>query len=170
MTNISLVLNLLSELRKNKVENYILCAGARNSPIVEVLGRVNDIKLYSFFEERSAAFFALGCAKRLAKPVAVVTTSGTAVAELLPAMVEAHHSGVPLVAITADRPARLRGSGAPQAIDQTGLFKKFAALNLEVSVENPDLNFADWNERSPVHINISFDEPLLDAPLPEVRL
>src|SRR5207248_3106992 len=71
-------------------------------------------------------FFALGRAKLLGKPAAVVTTSGTAVAELLPAVVEAFYSGTPLIVITADRPARYRGTGAPQCIEQEGIFGPYA--------------------------------------------
>ena len=80
-----------------------------------------------------------------------MTTSGTAAAELLPATVEAFYSGVPLVLITADRPARFRGTGAPQAIEQVGLFGGYATTDID-----------RWNQRAPLHINIEFDEPLID--------
>jgi len=105
---------------------------------------VGDLRVYSFVDERSAAFFALGRAKLTGRPAAVVTTSGTAVAELLPAAVEAHYSGTKLIFITADRPARYRGTGAPQAIEQEGIF-------------------GVYSRGSVVHINIEFDEPLIDA-------
>ena len=115
------------------------------------MSEIHDVHLYSFVDERAAAFFALGRAKRDGLPVAVVTTSGTAVAELLPATVEAHYSGVPLVLLTADRPARFRGSGAPQAIEQEGIFGVYAERDAEA-----------WTKTHPLHINIEFDEPLLD--------
>jgi 2-succinyl-5-enolpyruvyl-6-hydroxy-3-cyclohexene-1-carboxylate synthase len=102
-----------------------------------------DLRIYSFVDERSAAFFALGRAKLTGRAVAVVTTSGTAVAELLPAAVEAHYSGTKLIFITADRPARYRGTGAPQAIEQEGIF-------------------GVYGRGSVIHINIEFDEPLVD--------
>ena len=101
--------------------------------------------------QSSAAFFALGRAKLTARPAAVVTTSGTAAAELLPAAVEAHYSGVPLILITADRPARYRGTGAPQAIEQQTIFGVYAS-------REPDR----WTRVGPLHINIEFDEPLID--------
>ena len=81
----------------------------------------------------------------------MITTSGTAAAELLPAAVEAYYSGVPLILITADRPARFRGSGAPQTIEQVGLFGVYASTDID-----------RWNRRTPLHINVEFDEPLID--------
>ena len=107
--------------------------------------------MYDFVDERSAAFFALGRIKRDGHPVAVITTSGTAAAELLPATVEAYYSGAPLVLITADRPARFRGTAAPQSIEQLGLFGVYA-----------ETDFERWNRRAPLHINVEFDEPIID--------
>ena len=107
--------------------------------------------VYTFVDERAAAFFALGRIKRDDKPVAVVTTSGTAAAELLPATIEAFYSGAPLILITADRPARFRGTGAPQAIEQVGIFGVYAETDVD-----------RWNRRLPLHINVEFDEPLID--------
>src|SRR5690606_9812739 len=107
------------------VRDVVVCAGARNVPLVGSLlagRRETGLRVRHHFDERTAAFFALGLAKRHRAPVAVVTTSGTAAAELLSAAVEAHYSGLPLVLVTADRPATYRGSGAPQAIEQAGLF------------------------------------------------
>ena len=80
----------------------------------------------------------------------MITTSGTAAAELLPAAIEAYYSGTPIVLITADRPARYRGTGAPQSIEQESLFGIYAARSIET-----------WNRRMPLHINVEFDEPLL---------
>ena len=79
-----------------------------------------------------------------------MTTSGTAAAELLPAAIEAYYSGLPLILITADRPARFRGTGAPQSIEQVGLFGVYAETSL-----------ATWSGSRPLHLNIEFDEPLL---------
>ncbi|HEX8169620.1 MAG TPA: thiamine pyrophosphate-binding protein [Thermoanaerobaculia bacterium] len=130
--------------------DFCVCAGSRNSPLLAVLGTRGDVALYSFVDERSAAFFALGRIKRDERPVAVVTTSGTAVAELLPATIEGHYSGLPLILISADRPARFRGTGAPQSIEQVGLFGVYAETALE-----------SWSRARPLHLNIEFDEPLL---------
>jgi 2-succinyl-5-enolpyruvyl-6-hydroxy-3-cyclohexene-1-carboxylate synthase len=109
---------VLAVLRGAGVKTLVVCPGGRNAPLVlaaDASSRVFDV--LNFFEERSAAFFALGRIRRDDAPVAVITTSGTAAAELLPAMLEAVHGGWPLIAVTADRPRRLRGTGAPQTID-----------------------------------------------------
>ena len=150
MTNLERARRLVSELREAGVSDFCVCAGSRNSPLLAVLGS-SDAQLYSFVDERSAAFFALGRAKRDRRPVAVITTSGTAVAELLPAAVEAFYSAIPLLLVTADRPERYRGTGAPQCIDQLGIFGTYAATDL-----------AAWDRKQPLHVNIEFDEPLID--------
>lgn len=152
---------ILESLCAEGVEDYVFCAGARNAPLILTLDRAHGIRAYSFFEERSASFFALGLARASGRPVAVITTSGTAAAELLPATIEAFHTGVPLILITADRPKRLRGTGAPQAIDQVGLYQKFVAA--EFDIEHGEMpSFANWQKRAPLHLNICFDEPLID--------
>lgn len=150
MTNVARARALVEELRAAGADEFCVCAGSRNSPLLAVLG-ATDLLLYSFFDERSAAFFALGRSKQHGRPVVVVTTSGTAVAELLPATIEAHYAGVPLVLVTADRPARFRGTGAPQCIEQEGIFGPYA-----------ETATASWSRRAPLHINIEFDEPLID--------
>lgn len=159
--NLSWSRNILEALCAEGVQDFVFCAGARNSPLVVTLDRAYGVRAYSFFEERSASFFALGLARANGRPVAVVTTSGTAVAELLPATIEAFHTGVPLVLVTADRPRRLRGTGAPQAIDQKGLFGKF--VSAEFDLENGEMpSFSGWQKRAPIHLNVCFDEPLID--------
>jgi 2-succinyl-5-enolpyruvyl-6-hydroxy-3-cyclohexene-1-carboxylate synthase len=152
MTNIERARQLVEQVRGLGTNDFCTCAGSRNSPLLAVLGSPgDDVRVFSFVDERSAAFFALGCVKQHGKPAAVVTTSGTAVAELLPAVIEAHYSALPLVLITADRPARYRGTGAPQAIEQVGIFGWYAATSLD-----------GWNRARPLHLNIEFDEPLID--------
>ena len=160
--NISWSRRIISELcAKSGVREVIVCAGARNSPLVSVLARTQGLSVQSFFEERSAGFYALGVARRTDRPVAIVTTSGTAAAELLPAAIEAFHSGVPLILVTADRPKRLRGTGAPQAIDQTGLFGKFVEIELDLEA-GEGFDLSEWTRRAPIHLNICLDEPLID--------
>lgn len=162
--NISWSREILQALHRDGVRDIVYCPGARNSPLVAVLAQTRGFDLHSFFEERSGAFFALGIARRTGQPVAIVTTSGTAACELLPAAAEAFHTGVPVIFVTADRPKRLRGTGAPQAIDQAGLFAKFAGR--EFDLESGEMfSFDGWNRRSPVHLNVCFDEPLLDEPV-----
>ncbi len=163
-TNIPAAGFLFRELYFLDVREIVFCAGARNSPLVAVLAKTEGFVAHSFFEERSAAFFALGRARRDGRPVAVLTTSGTAAAELLPAVIEAFHTGVPLILVTADRPRRLRGTGAPQAIDQTGLFAKFVGFELDVEA-GESWNLRGWDKTTPAHINLCFAEPLLDGPI-----
>ena len=146
MSNMAAARAVIALARQLGVEDFCVCGGSRNAPLIAVVGAA-----YAFVDERAAAFFALGRAKLTGKPVAVITTSGTAVAEMLPAAIEAHYSGVPLILITADRPERYRGTGAPQAIEQQSLFGVYAS-------RDPDR----WTRIGPLHINIEFDEPLID--------
>lgn len=150
MSNLAAARRIIEEAEALGVTDFCVCAGSRNAPLLVALG-ASGRKLYSFVDERSAAFFALGRAKFTGRPAAVVTTSGTAVAELLPAAIEAHYSATPLVLITADRPARYRGTGAPQAIEQESIFGVYAAREA-----------SSWNGAGALHINVEFDEPLLD--------
>jgi 2-succinyl-5-enolpyruvyl-6-hydroxy-3-cyclohexene-1-carboxylate synthase len=161
IANQALAVAVVERLRASGVRTFCVCPGGRNAPLVEALDGIPAglVTILSFFDERSAGFFALGRARRDGRPVAVVTTSGTAAAELLPAMVEAHYSSVPLVAVTADRPRSYRGSGAPQAIEQAGLFGVYAAPS--VDVERADEVPASLVEAGPAHVNVSFAEPLL---------
>jgi len=169
MTNLAAARQAIALARDLGVEDFCVCGGSRNAPLIAALGSLAvgrwplaeadstangqrpTANLFSHVDERAAAFFALGRAKLTGRPVAVVTTSGTAAAELLPAAVEAHYSGVPLILITADRPARYRGTGAPQAIEQEGIFGVYAARDA-----------GSWSGVGPLHINIEFDEPLID--------
>jgi 2-succinyl-5-enolpyruvyl-6-hydroxy-3-cyclohexene-1-carboxylate synthase len=173
MGNLELARRLIDDVRAAGVREFCVCAGSRNAPLLAVLGdevarllgcsvareggaeqpsnrATEQPRLFSFVDERSAAFFALGRVKLHGNPVAVVTTSGTAAAEMLPAAIEAYYSGIPLILISADRPARFRGTGAPQSIDQVGLFGQYAETSLDT-----------WTRTRPLHLNIEFDEPLL---------
>ena len=149
MGNLDVARRLIDDVRVAGANEFCVCAGSRNSPLLAILGS-SDARLFSFIDERSATFFALGRVKLHGNPVAVVTTSGTAVAEMLPATIEAYYSGIPLILISADRPARFRGTGAPQSIEQVGLFGVYAETSLE-----------SWTRTKPLHLNIEFDEPLL---------
>jgi 2-succinyl-5-enolpyruvyl-6-hydroxy-3-cyclohexene-1-carboxylate synthase len=142
MTNIAEARRVIEQACSLGATDFCVCAGSRNAPLLAVLG-ASDLRVYSFVDERAAAFFALGRAKLTRYPAAVVTTSGTAVAELLPAAIEAHYSGTPLILITADRPARYRGTGAPQSIEQEEIFGVYARGSVR-------------------HLNVEFDEPLID--------
>ncbi|MDP9361143.1 MAG: thiamine pyrophosphate-binding protein [Acidobacteriota bacterium] len=144
MTNIAEARRVIERACALGATDFCVCSGSRNAPLLAVLG-ASDLRVFSFVDERSAAFFALGRAKLTGRPAAVVTTSGTAAAELLPAAVEAHYSATSLIFITADRPARYRGTGAPQAIEQEELFGMYG------------------RGLGALHINVEFEEPLIDG-------
>ena len=146
------------------IRSYVVCAGARNVPLVgSLLERCQDLNLriWHHFDERAAAFFALGLGKVAGEPVAVLTTSGTAVAELLPAAIEAYYSGIPLVWVTADRPMDFRGSGAPQAIEQAAIFGPYA-MSLDLEAVEGLTSIRDWTRDAPLHLNVCFEEPRAD--------
>lgn len=155
-SNTTLAHHVFDELIKNGVAEFILCPGSRNAPLVEVLITAPQLTRYSFFDERSAAFFALGRAKALGKPVAVITTSGTAVAELLPGVIEAYYSHIPLCLVTADRPIHFRGRGCPQTIEQLGIFGNYVEKVLDWSTSGLTIN---WEKKIPLHLNVCFEEP-----------
>lgn len=168
MTNIQLSLKLIQELAGKGINTFCVSPSSRNAPIVEVLTRSQGLHLFSFFDERSAGFYAFGQSKKNHRPAAVAVTSGTAVCELLPAVCTAFYSSVPLVLITADRPSDYQGTSAPQCIDQTGLFSKYVSHEWDLEIgklENLDLS--SWNGLSSIHINVRFDEPLIDEVLKE---
>jgi 2-succinyl-5-enolpyruvyl-6-hydroxy-3-cyclohexene-1-carboxylate synthase len=143
------------------VAEFAICPGSRDSPLILEILR-SGLKSFPFVDERGAAFFALGRAIALNRPVAVVTTSGTAVAELYPAVVEALYQRAPLLCVTADRPASFRGSGAPQAIEQRGLFCLYAVESWDVSGGQVDLK--RWEGDGPAHLNVCLSDPLLSGP------
>ncbi|HRB99550.1 MAG TPA: thiamine pyrophosphate-binding protein, partial [Dermatophilaceae bacterium] len=121
---------VLQGLRDAGVREVVLAPGSRSTPLALAAwaaDRAGDLRVHVRIDERSAGFLALGLAMGGHAPVAVVTTSGTAVGNLLPAVMEAHHAGRPLVVVSADRPDHLRGTGANQTTDQVGLFGRFAA-------------------------------------------
>ncbi|MGZ3780935.1 MAG: 2-succinyl-5-enolpyruvyl-6-hydroxy-3-cyclohexene-1-carboxylic-acid synthase [Pseudobdellovibrionaceae bacterium] len=170
MTNMELAGKVIQELVNTGVREFVLCAGARNSPFVHILDENKNLKVYSFFEERSAAFFCLGRIASTRCPVAIITTSGTAVAELLPAAVEGTYSSLPLIMVTADRPRNYRGTGAPQTIEQMGIFSYYNEVALDLDSENSHLSFKSLSWKKPIHVNVCFDEPLIDGPIPKIEL
>ncbi len=156
--------------------------GSRCTPIVLSLAREPRISCFSHIDERSAGFFALGAAKASGSPVAVTCTSGTAAANLAPAVIEARHARVPLIVMTADRPPELRDVGAGQTIDQLKLYGDAVKWFFEVDLPDaaPErLRFirslacrayltALEGPAGPVHLNWPLREPLvLDGPLPD---
>ncbi len=176
LSNILKASNVIDKVLSMGIRDFCLCAGARNSPFISLLDENNallsqlSIQLYHFFDERAAGFFALGCARRQQRPVAIITTSGTAVAELLPAVIEAYYTKTPLILITADRPTPYRGTGAPQSIEQIGIFSHYTPTNLDLSDSLEPLKSLLWDQQTPLHLNICLDEPLLDENIPQWSL
>src|SRR3954468_14238109 len=122
---------LVDELVRCGMTHAVTCPGSRNAPISLTLAAHEGLTATSVLDERSAGFVALGIAKESGRPVAITTTSGTAAANLLPAVVEAREAAVPLIVLTADRPPELREVGAGQAIDQIKLYGSFAKWFVE---------------------------------------
>ena len=161
--NIQIAEKTIKQLVHLGVHSFCICPGGRLAPFVEVLSHSKGLECLSFFEERSAGFFALGRVRRDEKPVAVLTTSGTAVAELLPAVIEAHYSSLPLVLITADRPLEFGRKGSPQTLKNAVQILKDYCHTSKHILTLEDIHFSDWNpSKGSLHFNVCFDEPLID--------
>jgi 2-succinyl-5-enolpyruvyl-6-hydroxy-3-cyclohexene-1-carboxylate synthase len=164
---------VIEELIASGVRDIVLCPGSRSAPIALALAdaeRRGLVRLHVRIDERSGAYLALGLARGSGAPCAVVTTSGTAAVNLHPAIVEAAYSGVPLVAVTADRPGAVRGSGANQTIDQRDLYGADAVTWVDLEgLEEPalrdvvarTLDLAVGERGGPVHLNLPLSEPLV---------
>lgn len=170
MTNMQLAQNVIEQLLSAGVKEFCLAPGARNSPFVLLFDQNPHLKIYNFFDERSAAFFALGRIAASRTPVAVITTSGTAAAELLPAVVEGTYSSLPLIMVTADRPKKYRGSGAPQSIEQVGLYSYYIEASFDLDAENTHISMKGLSWKKPTHINVCFSEPLLDGTPAKIKV
>ena len=165
---------LIDEFVRGGVEHAVVCPGSRNAPISYALADRSEIKSWSVLDERQAGFFALGIAKSTGRPVVVTCTSGTAAANLHPAVIEADHAGVSLIVLTADRPPELRDVGAGQAIDQIKLYGSSVRWFVEAGnhpiCDQTLRHFRATAARAvaeataadpgPVHINLPLREPL----------
>lgn len=159
-TSLNLAQAIAAQLSRH-ITDVVICPGSRNSPLSLALLAREDLRVHTRIDERTAAFFALGLARVSGRHVAVVMTSGTAVANTLPAMVEAHYAHVPLAIVSADRPARLVGTGASQTIEQQGIFGVYAdTVQVTEPADIPQIAEAFTSQRQ-VHINVAFDAPLL---------
>jgi 2-succinyl-5-enolpyruvyl-6-hydroxy-3-cyclohexene-1-carboxylate synthase len=178
--NTALASAFVEELARCGLRHAVLSPGSRSTPIALALWRQPEIETTVIVDERSAAFFALGAAQASGAPVAILCTSGSAAANLHPAICEADHAAVPLLVLTGDRPPELRGIGAGQAIDQLKLYGSSVRWFCEVGTHEADddglLHHRSTACRAfaaargeprpgPVHLNLPFREPL--APLPE---
>jgi 2-succinyl-5-enolpyruvyl-6-hydroxy-3-cyclohexene-1-carboxylate synthase len=155
--NERLTYQTINECLKIGVTEFCICPGGRNSAFIDCLKNEMNIATYFFFDERAAGFFALGRCKVTGRPTAVITTSGTAVGELLPAAMEGYYSGMPLLLITADRPRIFRGSGAPQSAEQNNIFGIYTPFvqDIEEELIQP---LELWNQQAPAHLNICLEE------------
>ncbi|MEB3351358.1 MAG: 2-succinyl-5-enolpyruvyl-6-hydroxy-3-cyclohexene-1-carboxylic-acid synthase [Cyanobacteriota bacterium] len=178
--NLRAALLLLSALGDGGLERLVLCPGSRSGPLAAAAGllqRRGVLQLHTAIDERSAAFFALGLGRASGRPAAVITTSGTAVANLLPAAVEADFGAIPLLLLTADRPARLKGCGANQTVNQ----ERFLVASVRWLGEGHPAGLAAMADEDlrgmarralaaaggtpvtapgAVHLNLPFEEPL----------
>ena len=175
--NLAFAERFIAALEAHGVHDACVCSGSRSAPLALALHR-SGIRTHVPLDERAGAFFALGLAKGARRPVAIVTTSGTAAANLYPAAVEAHHARVPLILVTADRPPELRDAGAPQTIDQIKMFGGTVRWFHEVGTPTPRPELLDyaaslgaravaeaWGPPAgPVHLNFAFREPLVPEP------
>ena len=150
------------------VTDVVIAPGSRSAPLSYAFAQAEAaglVRVHVRIDERDAGFLALGISKSSSKPVPVVVTSGTAVANLLPAVIEGYYSGIELVVVSADRPARQRNRRSPQTIDQAKLFGKYAlAVDLAVDADVPtELSrlVEQRNVPQPLHINAQFDVPLM---------
>ena len=162
---------VVDELVACGVTDAVLCPGSRNAPLAFALHAADAagrLRLHVRIDERTAGFLALGLAVGSGRPVPVATTSGTAAANLLPAVLEAAHAGVPLLALTADRPAELVGTGASQTVAQVGMFGSAVRLAPAVGGTVAQTRAAVGRAVAaavglppgPVHLNLPFREPL----------
>src|SRR5258706_835479 len=165
---------LVDEWARAGVGEACLAPGSRSAPLALALADDGRIRLHVHLDERSAAFFALGGAKAAARPTRVLCTSGTAAAHFHPAVLEADHSRVPLIVCTADRPAELRASGAPQTTDQVHLYGAAVRFFADIPADGAPAARAAWRPvaarlwaeaagppAGPVHLNVAFREPLV---------
>lgn len=165
---------LVEECLRNGADTFFLAPGARCTPLTLAAARHPEVRVVRHFDERGLGFAALGFARATGRPGVVVCTSGTAVSNLVPSVVEAHMDAQPMLLLTADRPFELRDCGANQAIPQTGAFHPYAVHAADLPT--PDVSIAPQallttldqalraSVRGPVHLNCPFREPLAAFP------
>src|SRR5690606_4150195 len=152
---------LVTALLAQEVTDAVLSPGSRSGPLALALHAADEqglIRLHVRVDEREAGFLALGLAKASGRLTPVLTTSGTAVANLHPAMLEALHSDIPVLAITADRPARLRGTGANRPTGQPGIFPGTWQTDWITGLAGAVLE-----NGGPIHLTVECDEPLVES-------
>lgn len=175
--NATYAATLVDEWARRGLTHAVVCPGSRSTPLAVALAEHPGVAVHVHHDERSGGFVALGLGVATGRPAVLLTTSGTAAVELHPAVVEAHQGGVPLLAVTADRPPELRDRRAPQTIDQRELFGPAVRGYLEAPPAEwggadrwRDLAREAWSAATagvpgPVHLNVAFAEPLVGRAL-----
>lgn len=167
--------NFIDELVRSGVTDVVISPGSRSTPLAMTVCEHEGLREWILVDERSASYFALGMAKETKRAVALICTSGTAAANYFPAIVEAHHSRVPLVILTADRPHELRDTGAPQAIDQDKMYGNVIHWYHDMALPEANIEMlsyvrsqaaravheANGENCGPVHLNFPYREPLI---------
>lgn len=165
----------VNELVQTGVCDVVVSPGSRSTPMAMMMAEHPNMKVHILVDERSAGFFALGMAKSIKRPVALLCTSGTAGANYYPAVIEASYSRIPLIVLTADRPHELREVGAPQAVDQLHLYGHHVKAFFEMPIPEKEISVirharmtcaravstACNHPIGPVHLNFPFREPLI---------
>lgn len=163
--------SLIKQLIHQNIRHFCIAPGSRSTPLIASIDQHPLAKTHIHFDERGLGFFAIGMAKALQQPVAIVVTSGTALGNLLPAVIEAKASQIPLLILSADRPCELQLVGANQTIDQVKIFSGYVELFLELTPHD-DIPIDEMlcsqisvlsksAAKGPVHLNIKFQEPFL---------
>jgi len=168
--------NFVDELAYQGVQHVVISPGSRSTPLAVLFVEHAKIKEWILVDERSAAFFALGLARKTNKPVVLVCTSGTAAANYFPAIIEAYTQRIPLIILTSDRPHELRDVGAPQTMNQIGMYGNFVKWFQEMALPENNQEMLDYvrsraaramieavkvGNPGPVHLNFPFREPLM---------
>jgi 2-succinyl-5-enolpyruvyl-6-hydroxy-3-cyclohexene-1-carboxylate synthase len=170
---------IVDQLVKQGVRHFCLSPGSRSTSLALAIAQHPDLEATVHFDERGMAFHALGIAKASKKPVALLVTSGTAVGNLFPAVMEASLAKIPLILLTADRPPELRDNGSNQTLDQVKIFGDFVRWQVDLPCPTTEIQDAyvgstiahavfksQHNPKGPVHLNCMFREPLLTSSAP----
>lgn len=169
---------IIDQLVEQGVRFFCISPGSRSTPLAIAAAENKRAKIFVHYDERGIGFFALGIAKAIQSPVAVIVTSGSALGNLMPSVMEAHHGLVPLLLLTADRPPELNGCGANQATEQTHFFHSFVRWQITLPPSLDEIYFrscmahayyfAQKKPPGPVHLNVQLREPLY-APSPSIH-
>ena len=176
MKNGEWTFHLIDQLILQGVEHFCIAPGSRSTPLALAVARHPKAKLTVHFDERSLGFYAVGRCMATQKPVVLIVTSGTAVGNLLPSVMEAHHSHLPLILLTADRPHELRDCGARQTTDQIRIFDNFVRWQTDLPtpgvgssaafIRSEIAHAVFMSQTGPVHLNCPLREPLYEPPIP----